>query len=142
MKVLIDLNIALDVLLDREPWVAESKGVWQANHEKSIQGYLVATSLTNLFYIARKLVGHERARDAVRTLLDAFDIVAVDQFVLKDADSLPGNDFEDNVCMSCAKSANLDAIVTRNPSDFSHSAVPVYTPPQLLALLAAPKTAP
>ena len=43
MNVLIDLNIVLDVLLIREPWVADSKGVWDANHEKRIRGYLAAT---------------------------------------------------------------------------------------------------
>ena len=57
MKVLIDANVILDVLLNRSPWVADSQMVWDANHRQHIHGHLVATTVTNLFYIARKLVG-------------------------------------------------------------------------------------
>ena len=57
MKVLIDANVILDVLLNRSPWVTDSQAVWDANHQRQIHGYVVATTVTNLFYIARKLVG-------------------------------------------------------------------------------------
>jgi hypothetical protein len=63
-------------------------------------------------------------------------VVAVNHQVLRDADALPGNDFEDNVCISCAVSAGMQAIVTRDPAGFIHSSIPVLTPAQLLAQLA------
>ena len=88
MNVLIDVNILLDVLLDRQPWVSDSKGVWDANHRKEIHGFLVATALTNLFYVARRLVGHQRARQGVRDCLASFDVIAVNHQVLRDADAL------------------------------------------------------
>ena len=50
MRVLIDANVALDVILDRQPGLEDSKGVWDACHEMNIVGHLVATRLTNLFY--------------------------------------------------------------------------------------------
>jgi predicted nucleic acid-binding protein len=53
MKVLIDANVILDVLLNRSPWVTDSQAVWEANHRQQIQGHIVATTVTNLFYIAR-----------------------------------------------------------------------------------------
>ncbi len=142
MNVLIDLNIVLDVLLVRETWLADSKAIWDANHEKRIRGYLAATELTNLFYIARRIVGQEKARAGVRTCLDSFEVVAVSHALLKNADAMAGNDFEDNVCIGCALSAGLDGLVTRNPDDFANSSLAVYTPAQLLVHLAKTQPAP
>jgi hypothetical protein len=46
MNVLIDANVALDVILERQPWLDDSKGVWDACHQKRITGHLVGTGLT------------------------------------------------------------------------------------------------
>ena len=52
MKLLFDANVVLDVLLDRKPWVVAGKALWQAKDEQRIAGYLTATTLTDIFYIA------------------------------------------------------------------------------------------
>ena len=54
MNVLIDANVALDVILERFPWLVDSKGVWDACYQRRITGHLVGTGLTNLFYISRR----------------------------------------------------------------------------------------
>ena len=136
MNVLIDLNVVLDVILQRQPWLGQSQAIWDANCQGRIRGHLVATSLTNLFYIARRLVGRDDARLAVRTCLQSFLILPVDEVVLQHADALPGTDFEDNVQLAAAVSSHLDAIVTRDPQGFTGSPVPVLTPTDLLAQLA------
>lgn len=136
MKVLIDLNVVLDVVPNRQPWVEESQRVWDANQSQTIDGNLAATGLTNLFYIVRRLADGDRARTAVRTCLASFQIIAVGQQTLRDADGQAGADFEDNVCIACAVSAGMAAIVTRNPADFAHSPIPVLTPAELLQRLA------
>ena len=69
MKVLIDANVILDVLLNRSPWVTDSQAVWDANHRQQIHGQVVATTITNLFYIARKLIGQPLALSGVRDCL-------------------------------------------------------------------------
>jgi predicted nucleic acid-binding protein len=140
MKVLLDLNVLLDVVLNRQPWVDESKQVWDASQSRAFEGFVVATGLTNLFYIVRRQADRDRARTAVRTCLASFEFIAVDQQRLREADSQTGADFEDNVSVACAVSAGMDAIVTRNPADFTHSAVPVLTPTELLQRLADPGT--
>ncbi len=132
MKLLIDTNVVLDVLLNRTPWVADSQAVWDANHYRHIQGHVVATSVTNLFYIARRQVGQPLALRGVIDCLAAFKIVPVDQTILADAATLPGGDFEDNVTIRCAVTARIDFIVTRNLPDFVHSPVPAISPADLL----------
>jgi hypothetical protein len=53
--VLIDVNVALDVILQRQPWLDDSKGVWDACYQMRMTGQLVTTGLTNLFSISRLL---------------------------------------------------------------------------------------
>jgi predicted nucleic acid-binding protein len=136
MNILLDLNVILDVILQRTPWLAEATAVWNAHHGGQIRAHLVATSLTNLFYIARRLIGQDEARRAVQTCLQTFPILAVDGPLLHQADALPGSDFEDNVQQAAAVFHRLDAIVTRDPRGFSGSVVPVLSPADLLARLA------
>lgn len=93
----------------------------------------MATAVTNLFYIARKLVGLPLALQGVSDCLAAFDIVPVDRSVLTEATSLPGSDFEDNVLIRCAVASQMDVIVTRNLGDFVYSPVEAISPADLLA---------
>jgi hypothetical protein len=77
MNVLIDVNVALDVILEREPWLADSKRVWDVCHQMHVTGHLVATGLTNLFYISRRIIGTEKARAGVHICLATFEIIPV-----------------------------------------------------------------
>ena len=135
MRILLDTNVVLDVLLNREPWVAEASAIWKANDDGRIVGYLMASALTDIFYIARRLAGREAARAAVQTCLDAFEFCPVDRHTLEQALLLSGTDFEDNLQMVCAEIAQLDAIVTRDPGDFKNSTITALTPANVLARL-------
>ena len=137
MKVLFDLNVIMDVVLNRQPWVIESKQVWDAHCSGSISGWLVATELTNLFYIVRRQADAATARTAVHSCLATFDVLGVDHATLRDADSRTGADFEDDVLIVAAVAGKMDVIVTRDPTGFSHSPVEVLSPTDLLARLAA-----
>lgn len=78
----------------------------------------------------------------VRKYLSGFTILPIDKQTLLDADSLAGNDFEDNIMIAAAVAASLDAIVTRNVADFAHSPIPVWEPAELLKRLAAASAPP
>jgi hypothetical protein len=67
--------------------------------------------------------------------LSAFEILPLDEATLKDADALPGSDFEDNIQMASATRAGVDAIVSRDPKGFDTSTVAVLTPDALLQRL-------
>ena len=136
MKVLFDLNVIMDVVLNRQPWVIESKQVWDAHCTGSISGWLVATELTNLFYIVRRQADAAKARTAVHTCLATFEVLGVDQATLRDADSRNGADFEDDVLIVAAVAGSMDVIVTRDPADFVNSPVEVLSPAELLQRLA------
>ncbi len=135
MRVLFDTNVVLDVLLNRQPWVKESTAVWQASGEGQIVGYIVASTLTDIFYISRRSADLETAHKAIRLCLETFKICVVDRQALEQAEALSGNDFEDKLQIACAHIAGLDAIVTRDSAGFKPATIPVLTPVELLAQL-------
>ena len=135
MRVLLDTNIVLDVLLNRDPWVKEATLIWRAIDDNRLEGYIVASSLTDIFYIARRLAGIDKARAAVRICLDAFQICTVNRQALEAAERLPDSDFEDNLQIACAHLESLDAIVTRDRGGFTGSTMPVLSPADLLTHL-------
>ena len=134
MRLLLDTNVVLDVLLNRSPWVTEASEIWQANDDGRIIGYITASAITDIFYIARRLTSLEIAHTAVLTCLEAFQICTVDRRVLEEAISLPGSkDFEDNIQLACANIEGLEAIVTRDPDGFNMATLLVLTPTEAAA---------
>ena len=135
MRVLLDVNVILDAMLQRPPWHTEADAILQAAALGQVTCVTTPLSLATIFYIGRRVVGTTEARAAVQKYLVAFAILPIDQQTLLDADALPGNDFEDNILIAAAIEASLDAIVTRNGADFAHSSIPVWDPAELLKRL-------
>lgn len=135
LHILADTNVVLDLLLGRQPWLAAAQPMWEMRDTGRLRLYLSASALTDIFYVARKLVGFAGAMHVVETCLLGFSIVGVDRHILAAALTLPGNDYEDNVQIACAQSAALDLIVTRNRSDFVHSPILAVEPAEVITRL-------
>jgi predicted nucleic acid-binding protein len=136
MNVLLDMNVVLDVLLVRQPWFAEASLLWDANRNGQIVAGIAAFTVPTVFYIVRRQTDLTRAHDAVRICLIALYIVPVQRTTLESARNLAGSDYEDNLQLACAIEAQMDCLVTRDPSGYPGAAIPVLTPAQLLARLA------
>lgn len=135
MRVLLDTNVVLDSLLQRPPWHDEADAILRAADRREVVCVLTALSIANMFYIGRRFVGTDQARADIRVCLHRFEVLSVDRQTLLDADVLLGNDFEDNIQTATAITAEVDGIVTRDPSGFVHSPVPVWSPAELLLRL-------
>lgn len=136
-RILFDVNVVLDVLLDRAPFADASSEVWAAVERGKAEGLLSAHAVTTLHYLNAKAVGGRMARATTDALLSVFEVAGVDDAVLNAALSLNWTDFEDAVTAAAAKRAKCEALVTRNPGDFKGSAVRVLTPSETLAWLAS-----
>jgi len=77
MKILIDANIALDVLLERRPFYIS--GVRVLGLSKSgIELFISASTVTDIYYITRKeLKNKEAALTLLKNLLTSVDVAAV-----------------------------------------------------------------
>lgn len=135
MKVLFDTNVVLDLLLEREPFVTQSALLFAEVEKGEMIGYLSATTITTIFYLATKAVNVKKAHQEVSNLLELFDVAAVNRLVLEDALSLRFSDFEDAVLHEAARHAGAQAIVTRNASDFQSATLAIYSPTELVKIL-------
>ena len=132
-RVLFDVNLVLDVLLDRTPFAETSSAVWEAVERGEVEGLLSAHAVTTLHYLNAKAVGVRMATETTEALLTVFDVAPIDEAVLRAALALEWPDFENAVTAAGARRAKCDAVVTRNPRDFKGAAVRVLTPAEAVA---------
>ena len=137
-RLLIDVNVVLDVLLDRRPFAESSSAVWAAVEQGEAEGLLSAHAVTTLHYLNARAVGARAARETTEALLSVFNVAGVDEAVLASALALGWPDFEDAVTAAAARKAKCDAIVTRNPRDFAKSPIRVLAPSEAVAWLHRP----
>jgi predicted nucleic acid-binding protein len=79
-RILLDTDIILDLLLDRDPYAEDAAKLWQANETGRIEGHISAITPVNLYYIARKLKGEALARQGVAEVLMALKVCPIDVF--------------------------------------------------------------
>jgi len=132
MKVLLDTNIVLDLLLKREPFVDFAEEIFIKIERQEINGFLCPTSITTIYYLLNKYTDKNRCNEAIKTLLDLFDIVKLDKKVLLESLKNSGVDFEDSVIYSSADFANIDVIITRDKKGFKNSKIEVLSPSEFL----------
>lgn len=134
MKLLIDSNVVLDVLLQRQPFYeVGSKVLFLTKESDGIENYVSAASITDIHYIAyRNLKDHEAVMNLLERLLSVVKIATVTSEHINNAVNLYWRDFEDSVQYSVAKGNNMDGIVTRNMRGFADSDVKIFTPEELL----------
>ena len=132
MKVLFDTNIVLDVLFNREPYSDNAIALFDAVETKRIQGYLCATTITTIDYLATKSLGKAGSKIAITKLLELFIIAEVNRRTLTAALLADFSDFKDAVLFHAGLDAGIDCVVTRNSKDFKTTERPIYSPNQLL----------
>ena len=115
MKVLLDTNIVMDALQERQPFDIEAKEILkrsQGNNDFSC--LLTANGISDIFYLYSKARGMKSAKAALEFLLEAFRVVSVTHDDCKIALSLDIEDFEDALVVVCAQKGEADCVVTRD----------------------------
>jgi hypothetical protein len=136
IRVLVDLNVVIDVMQNRQPFYEDSAGVLDAVVRRVVLGWLAAYSVTTSHYVISRSRNREAAVQAVTGLLESFTVATVDDTVIRKALSLGWTDFEDAVQMAATVGDDIDYLITRNIKDFQNGPVPVIQPAAFLALLA------
>ncbi len=135
MKVLIDTNVILDVLCNREEFVKDSEKIFKLCEVKKISGYISALSVPNIVYIMRKELDAEKTKDLLDKLLLIFQVADLKSEDLKKAAAMDFKDYEDALQSVCASRVKADFIITRNIKDFTNSKVTAIKPSELLERL-------
>jgi predicted nucleic acid-binding protein len=135
LRILLDVNVILDVLADRKPWVDASAAVLALLEDDGIDGFVAAHSVTTLYYLTAKYLTPKKATAAMVDLLKLVSVAEVNQDVILKALSLGWADFEDAVQGVCAVQVGADFLITRDTSGFEALSIPALTPNEFLGLL-------
>ena len=131
MKILIDTNVILDVLCNRQNFVDDSLKVFKYCEADQITGYISALSIPNIVYIMRKELDSEKIKEILTTLTSIFTVVDLRESDLLKATDMDFSDCEDALQSVCAARAKVHFIVTHNIKDFQNSAIPAIKPSEL-----------
>ena len=97
--------------------------------EGKINGYITACSLKDIYYLVRKFNhSNEKTMDVLRSIVQLFDILDVNNKDAINAIESGNKDFEDALIIESAKRHQIDAIVTRNIADFKNSPIRILSP--------------
>ena len=118
MKVFLDTNILLDLLLEREGYELCAK-IFQLQEEGKCTLCVSVLTMVNAAYIYRKTVGQDMAVANIKYLSTLVEVLPLDNEILQAAIYRHGKDFEDVLQAVCAAVGKCDCIVTRNEKDYA-----------------------
>lgn len=133
MKLLIDTNIVLDVLLKREPFYQDAVKVMNMAQYDDVQEYISASAVTDIYYIAYKQIKDRTlVLDLIKRLLMVVSVAAVSEQEIRNALETGWKDFEDAVQYSVALLNEMEGLITRNPKDYEETDIKIWSPEQIL----------
>jgi predicted nucleic acid-binding protein len=136
MKLLIDTNVVLDMLLRREPHYENAAKVAVLSEKGYVSCYVSASAVTDIYYIAQKELGNKDLLISILVkLFETFRIAAVSEAGIHEALDLNWDDFEDCVQYTAGKSVEVDYIVTRNVKDFAKGQIGAVSPKEFIDMI-------
>lgn len=134
MRLLFDTNIILDIALKREPHYKDSSTVFKKSDNKTVFGFVTASTITDIYYIAKKEKGHNVAIEFITNLIQVIDVIGIDKEIIIEALISEITDFEDAIQSLASSYNSIDFIITRNTKDFTNSEVKAISPTDFLNL--------
>jgi len=140
MKVLVDSNVVLNKLLKQPAFFAGSNAIFTLAEigqiaNQRFEGYISASAVTDIYYIAGKSLGKTTAHEAIKKMLQVFYPATVTDKNIYQALDLEWQDFEDSVQYVVGESLAVDYIITRNIKDFTSGSIPAVTPEQFIEII-------
>jgi len=131
--ILVDLNIILDYLEDREG-CDKAGELFAKCFQKKIKAYICAHEITTLsYYLGKYHKNRTENLKIISRILQIFDVIEINKVILEGAVLSGITDFEDAVIVESAKVKKIDYIITRNTKDFKNCPIPVMLPQEYLA---------
>jgi predicted nucleic acid-binding protein len=135
MKIVVDINVILDVVLERKTWVHDSAAILDAIAAGHAKGFVAGHALTTVYYLTANANGRAAGSSAVADVLQICEAIPLSSADFHRALALGLKDFEDGVTAAAAISIDADYLVTRNEKDFKGVPLAVRSPGALLPLL-------
>lgn len=133
---MFDTNIILDILLNRQPFCEMSARVIDLSATKVIEGYISASAITDIYYLAYKTIRDKnKVCYLLERLLQIVSVAGVAETEILPALKSGWNDFEDAVQYYTARKIEVSYIVTRNKKDYLSADIVVAEPQEFFNLM-------
>src|SRR6056297_943909 len=134
-KVLIDLNIILDMLTKRKDHEAAA-AVFDKCVKRKIKGYICSHEITTLsYFLEREKYEIKRRNKIINMLLDNLSVLTAYEKILRDALHSEIGDYEDAVIDELDYNEEVDFIITRDLKDFKKSKNSIYTAVEAIEII-------
>ena len=133
MKVFIDTNIVLDLLLQRHNFLINAEKIFSLAYKGKIVLYFSAVSFVSVTYY----LGKHTNKDIKAVLEDLCKIVKIlpfNQRIIENTLHSNFKDIEDGYQYFTAKENNIHIMITRNVKDFLVYDISVVTPEEFLMI--------
>ena len=129
MRVYIDTNILVDLVLSRQEFLPNAQRVFALGYADEAQLMVSALSFINTVYLGKKYkFPIDDVFSKLRMIAEFVDVVDLrGQNVIDMLDS-GWKDYEDATQFHSAIEEQADCIVTRNKKDYKSSTIEVFTP--------------
>jgi len=128
MKLFVDTNVILDVILHRDDFYDASLAVLRLCEKGDCGGHISALTVANLHYIVCKAIGREKTDESLQIILKVFHVAELTATDLKEALKRKSADFEDALQMSAAERVKADYIITRDIKHFVGGKIKAISP--------------
>jgi predicted nucleic acid-binding protein len=118
VKVFVDTNIFIDILLDREPFSKNAVLIYKLCENHMLEGYVAPITLNNIYYICRKSKHIEEIKKYLFDISTIFTVSVLDSESIKKANTYKINDYEDALQYAMAIQNICEYLITRNTKDF------------------------
>ncbi len=133
MRVYIDTNILVDLVLARKDFLSDAQRLFALGYANEIQLLVSALSFVNTLYIGKKYkFSIEEVKSKLKIIADFVDVVDLRGQNVVDMLDSNWKDYEDATQFRSALDEQADCIITRNKKDYTNSSIEVLTPPEFL----------
>ena len=134
MTVTIDLNIILDIFLERGEFDTSAE-ILSLCKTREIIGVIPSHALPTIYYLLRKNIGHQKALNIIDHLLTFIEVYPVGKNLVLESRKHNFSDFEDGIVSIAAKESGSTYIITNNIKDFKTSIIPAATPEKFILII-------
>lgn len=113
MKIFVDTNIFLDLILKREHF-HDALLVFNAIEKNLFSGVVLDITILNIDYVAKKQV--KDIREFIRAVNENFSVSGVSNEMISEALEIHNSDFEDTLHYLSAKNFNCACVITNDKS--------------------------
>lgn len=133
-KILVDTNIVLDLLGEREKFIIDAQELFTLSDKNKVKLYVSSLTFANTYYILSQQMKMNNVRNILRKFKVLVGILPMDDKIIDLSLVSDFKDFEDAIQYHTAIENEIDIIITRNLKDFKTARIPVITAKEYLKL--------